>query len=71
MSQAIIALAAILRLRTVAEGVEHAHQAEQLVRMGCDAAQGFLYAPAPDAGGAAESVGLPVPGPGVETDLAS
>ncbi|MEC4717584.1 EAL domain-containing protein [Noviherbaspirillum sp. CPCC 100848] len=40
---AIIAMARSLRLKVVAEGVEHARQAEFLKEQGCDAAQGFYY----------------------------
>jgi diguanylate cyclase (GGDEF)-like protein/PAS domain S-box-containing protein len=39
----IIALAKLLSLRTIAEGVEDAQQQEQLRELGCDSAQGFLY----------------------------
>ena len=42
--QAIIDLAGGLKLRTLAEGVENAEQAAQLQLMGCDEAQGYLYA---------------------------
>ncbi len=41
--RAIIALARSLGLETVAEGVEEAHQAEFLLREGCDIVQGYLY----------------------------
>ncbi|AFL74064.1 putative bifunctional diguanylate cyclase/phosphodiesterase [Thiocystis violascens] len=41
--RAIIALARSLGLETVAEGVEEAHQAEFLLREGCNLAQGYLY----------------------------
>lgn len=40
---AIIAMARSLRLKVVAEGVEHAQQAAFLKEQGCDAAQGFYY----------------------------
>ncbi|WP_151635902.1 two-component system response regulator [Noviherbaspirillum aerium] len=40
---AIIAMARSLRLKVVAEDVEHAHQAAFLKEQGCDAAQGFYY----------------------------
>ncbi len=40
----IIGLATTLRLRTVAEGVEHAHQRAQLISLGCGYGQGFLFA---------------------------
>ncbi|KAA6183469.1 EAL domain-containing protein [Thiohalocapsa marina] len=42
--QAMIQMARSLDLRTIAEGVEAVSLAEQLRIMGCDEAQGFLYA---------------------------
>ena len=42
--QAIIDMASALDLGTIAEGVEDALQASQLQFMGCDEAQGYLYA---------------------------
>jgi EAL domain-containing protein (putative c-di-GMP-specific phosphodiesterase class I) len=39
----IIALAKLLSLSTIAEGVEDAHQQQQLRELGCDSAQGFLF----------------------------
>lgn len=39
----IIALAHLLGLRTIAEGVEDERQRRQLSTLGCDAAQGFLF----------------------------
>ena len=46
LSAAIVAMAGDLGMQTVAEGVETAEQANCLRRLGCRAAQGFLYAPA-------------------------
>ena len=43
--QAILDMAGGLKLRTIAEGVEDATLARQLRLMGCDEAQGYLYAP--------------------------
>ncbi len=43
--QAILDMAGGLKLRTTAEGVKDATQARQLRAMGCDEAQGYLYAP--------------------------
>ena len=39
----IIALAKLLSLRTIAEGVEDIQQRQQLRELGCDSAQGFLF----------------------------
>jgi diguanylate cyclase (GGDEF)-like protein/PAS domain S-box-containing protein len=44
----IIGLARNLGLRTIAEGVETRAQADQLLEMGCDLAQGWLWSPAVD-----------------------
>ncbi|HEV7526892.1 MAG TPA: EAL domain-containing protein [Acidimicrobiia bacterium] len=44
--RAIISLAGSLKLRVVAEGVEHASQLARLDQMGCDAFQGYLCSPA-------------------------
>ena len=44
--EAIIVMAHRLGLEVVAEGVETEQQRERLVSMGCDYAQGFLFAPA-------------------------
>jgi EAL domain-containing protein (putative c-di-GMP-specific phosphodiesterase class I) len=44
LTRAIISLAHTLELYTVAEGVEHADQAEALRKLGCRFAQGYLYA---------------------------
>jgi EAL domain-containing protein (putative c-di-GMP-specific phosphodiesterase class I) len=42
---AIIHLAGSLKLGVVAEGVEREIQARMLTELGCDLAQGYLYAP--------------------------
>ncbi|MBC7895550.1 MAG: EAL domain-containing protein [Cytophagaceae bacterium] len=39
----ILALAEMLSLRTVAEGIEDPEQRDQLLQLGCDAGQGYLY----------------------------
>jgi EAL domain-containing protein (putative c-di-GMP-specific phosphodiesterase class I) len=44
LARTIIALGDTLALRTVAEGVEHAEQRDQLVAMGCGFGQGYLFA---------------------------
>ena len=44
LASTIIGLATTLSLRTVAEGVEHAHQQTQLIALGCGYGQGFLFA---------------------------
>jgi diguanylate cyclase len=46
IAAAIVDMAHALGLRVVAEGVETSAQLEALVELGCDAAQGFLFAPA-------------------------
>lgn len=53
---AIIALARALDLRVIAEGVETRCQLEELRRLGCEAAQGFLWAPPLSAAQARERV---------------
>ena len=47
---AILSLAHALGLHVVAEGVETALQANQLIALGCSVAQGFLWSPAVPAG---------------------
>jgi diguanylate cyclase (GGDEF)-like protein len=42
---AVVALAQAMRLRAVAEGVETADQVEELRELGCDACQGYYFAP--------------------------
>jgi EAL domain-containing protein (putative c-di-GMP-specific phosphodiesterase class I) len=56
--QAILHLAQVLRVTTVAEGIEDAEQARCLAELGCDLAQGFLFGapvPAPSSGRSAYS----------------
>ncbi|GAB3846287.1 hypothetical protein GCM10027610_064110 [Dactylosporangium cerinum] len=51
LARAILDLAAALGLEVVAEGIEHAAQAEELRRLGCPVGQGFHFSrpvPAPD-----------------------
>ncbi len=52
---AVIGLARTLDLQAVAEGVETAEQLDALVRLGCDAAQGYWFA-RPDEGGKVTSL---------------
>jgi diguanylate cyclase (GGDEF)-like protein len=42
---AVVALAKAMKLRAVAEGVETAQQVEELRELGCDACQGYYFAP--------------------------
>jgi diguanylate cyclase (GGDEF)-like protein/PAS domain S-box-containing protein len=44
LARAIVGLGRTLNLTTVAEGIEHAQQVDQLRSMGCDLGQGFLFA---------------------------
>jgi diguanylate cyclase (GGDEF)-like protein/PAS domain S-box-containing protein len=44
IAHAIVAMATTVGLRTVAEGVETAEQLEELRKLGCDYAQGYLFA---------------------------
>ena len=44
LARAIVALGQSLTLQTVAEGVEHPEQADQLRAMGCTFGQGYLFA---------------------------
>ncbi len=50
LTSAIIALSKALKLQTLAEGVERLEQAGELRALGCDSAQGFLFAKPLDAG---------------------
>ena len=43
ITRAIVALAKVLKLRLIAEGVENAAQHEMLLNLGCEEAQGFLF----------------------------
>jgi diguanylate cyclase (GGDEF)-like protein len=44
LTRAIVDMAGVLGLDTIAEGVERAGQAEQLLALGCELGQGFYYA---------------------------
>ena len=43
--RAIVQIGRTLRLRTVAEGIESADQLAELLRIGCDAGQGYYFSP--------------------------
>lgn len=43
LTSALIDLADILKLRSVAEGIEHAEQCDRLRDMGCDLGQGYFF----------------------------
>ena len=45
ITQAIVAMAQALSLQVIGEGVETEEQAEALSALGCQLAQGFLFAP--------------------------
>jgi len=69
IAEAITSLAHVLGLTVVAEGVETAGQRDEILAVGCDAAQGYFYArpmPAPAfaailaAGGADAGAFLPL-----------
>jgi diguanylate cyclase (GGDEF)-like protein/PAS domain S-box-containing protein len=53
--ESILALARTLNTRVVAEGIEHEQQAQELERLGCTHAQGFLFS-RPIAAAAAEEL---------------
>ncbi|MBN2622674.1 MAG: GGDEF domain-containing protein, partial [Acidimicrobiales bacterium] len=44
LTRTIIGLATSLGLLSLAEGIEHQHQADALAELGCELAQGYLYA---------------------------
>src|SRR5205823_658637 len=44
ITEAVIRLAQVLNLTTVAEGIETTDQAGELLALGCDTGQGYLYA---------------------------
>jgi EAL domain-containing protein (putative c-di-GMP-specific phosphodiesterase class I) len=57
LARTIVQLGRTLRLRTVAEGIEHPDQARHLAGMGCDLGQGYLYARPMPAGDLEELLG--------------
>src|SRR5262249_31287501 len=57
IAAAIISLAHALGLETIAEGIETPEQLALLARLGCDVAQGFLFARPRPGGEAAQLVG--------------
>jgi EAL domain-containing protein (putative c-di-GMP-specific phosphodiesterase class I) len=61
--KAIVMLAGQLGLRVTAEGVETATQCEHLKRIGCDLAQGYLFARPMPAAQAGEFLRQPLPAP--------
>jgi diguanylate cyclase (GGDEF)-like protein/PAS domain S-box-containing protein len=65
---AIVQLGRAMNLRLIAEGVETEAQRQFLVNAGCDEFQGFLYAPALEAGAFAERISRgagPSPAPAI------
>lgn len=44
LTRGIVDLGSNFGLTTIAEGVEHAHQRERLLELGCELGQGFLFA---------------------------
>jgi EAL domain-containing protein (putative c-di-GMP-specific phosphodiesterase class I) len=44
ITEAVIRLSQVLHLATVAEGIETPQQAAELLALGCDTGQGYLYA---------------------------
>jgi EAL domain-containing protein (putative c-di-GMP-specific phosphodiesterase class I) len=65
IARTVVALGQSLGLRTVAEGVETEAQRRALAALGCDHAQGYLFARPLEAGQVAAAVGAPAaPGAG-------
>ncbi len=62
--RAVVGLGRVFGMRVVAEGVETAEQAAELREMGCDMAQGWLYARPLDADGAEALLGTKLPADG-------
>ena len=61
IARAIVALGETLRLRTVAEGIEHAAQVEGLRFLGCEFGQGYYFARPLTAEALGEFLGQPRP----------
>ncbi|MGE5217718.1 MAG: EAL domain-containing protein, partial [Chloroflexota bacterium] len=62
----IVALAQILGMQVVAEGVELTDQLSVLKEIGCEFGQGFLFSPALDVSDAARFLELRMPWPALQ-----
>jgi diguanylate cyclase (GGDEF)-like protein len=66
IAQAIVQLAHHLNAKIIAEGVESRSQLESLRKWGCDAAQGYLFAPSLDLDGLRDLLCHPTKSKGIE-----
>jgi EAL domain-containing protein (putative c-di-GMP-specific phosphodiesterase class I) len=68
IAEAVIRLSQVLHLTTVAEGIETEEQAAELLALGCDTGQGYLYAkPLPGPELTPLMTAAPTPAPSVRT----